>query len=144
MKRKQDKVGLEKRFINEEIGNAAGLTTVELQLFALLVKCIIFIKKLHFSPILPLLDPKAMIFFISLGWGVFNTTYKELEKGSFVIHYDGELINKEEATKRENEHQKKQSGSYMFYFKHYRKELWLVFFHLKLSYLVLNCCYVEI
>ena len=47
-----------------------------------------------------------------------------MAKGSFVVEYDGDLITKEEASKREEQYEKGTYGSYMYYFKHLGKELW--------------------
>lgn len=45
-------------------------------------------------------------------------------KGSFVLHYCGELINSQEASKREQNYTRCGSGSYMYYFKHTGQQLW--------------------
>ncbi|XP_065051971.1 uncharacterized protein LOC135681426 isoform X3 [Rhopilema esculentum] len=58
-----------------------------------------------------------------IGCGVFNSLYRSIYKGSFVLEYAGELITKEAADNREKEYAKKGCGSYMFYFKHERQEL---------------------
>eukprot|EP00112_Aurelia_sp_Birch-Aquarium-sp1_P026265 Seg921.3 transcript_id=Seg921.3/GoldUCD/mRNA.D3Y31 product="hypothetical protein" protein_id=Seg921.3/GoldUCD/D3Y31 len=60
-----------------------------------------------------------------IGWGVINAMYSKIHAGSFVLHYDGELIDHAEALKRENVYSKGSFGSYMFYFKHAGQELWL-------------------
>lgn len=67
-------------------------------------------------------------FSILSGWGVINAMHTIIHKGSFVLHYDGDLIDKNEAVKREEKYNKKNSGSYMFYFKHAGQEMWYVVF----------------
>ena len=57
-----------------------------------------------------------------------NGMYDKIHAGSFVLHYDGELIGRTEALKREKSYSRGNFGSYMFYFKHGGKELWYVAF----------------
>jgi len=52
------------------------------------------------------------------------------EKGKFLTFYTGELISNDKALKQES-HYTESDGSFMFFFKHGRKMLWLVIHILK-------------
>jgi len=57
------------------------------------------------------------------GKGVFTTC--RIEKGKFLTYYTGELISEEEAVRRESQYNDSH-GSFMYFFKHKRRILWLV------------------
>ena len=58
-----------------------------------------------------------------VGKGVFATC--KIAKGEFLTFYTGDLISEKEAISRETQYTEA-DGSYMYFFKHGRKMLWLV------------------
>lgn len=54
--------------------------------------------------------------------GVFTT--QPFKKGDFLLHYAGDLLNGDEAEKKEKMYNKAKKGSYMYYFIHEGKHQW--------------------
>jgi len=63
------------------------------------------------------------LLFIIAGYGVAK---QEFNKGDFIMEYRGDLINSEEAVKRESLYEKSGAGCFMYYFVHSGKTMWLV------------------
>jgi len=57
-----------------------------------------------------------------LGYGLFAR--EEINKGDFLLEYRGELIDIDEAEKREKEYIDRRLGSFMYFFSHGGKQLW--------------------
>lgn len=57
-----------------------------------------------------------------VGYGVF-VCEKTIKKGDFLLHYRGDLIDIEEAGRREQSYDGKH-GSFMYFFSHAGKEMW--------------------
>lgn len=50
---------------------------------------------------------------------------KDFLRGEFVVEYSGELIDMNEASRREKMYEKDEStGCYMYYFKHNEQQYW--------------------
>lgn len=63
----------------------------------------------------------------SKGRGVFAT--ENFHRGEFVVEYSGDLINIQEAHRREEEYeQDENTGCYMYYFKYNDQHYWYVIF----------------
>ena len=57
-----------------------------------------------------------------LGKGVFAT--EEITCGELVAVYHGELISEREAEERESNYEKKNYGSYLYFFEHHGQRKW--------------------
>ena len=62
------------------------------------------------------------VILLFLGWGVFTTA--DIEAGSFVAEYKGDLIFMDEGGKREIEYEKLGEGSFLYFFDHSGKKYW--------------------
>jgi len=56
------------------------------------------------------------------GDGVFTT--QEFSRGDFLLEYKGDLINYDEAQRREKEYADADLGSFLYFFKYKGKNLW--------------------
>lgn len=63
-----------------------------------------------------------MLLCVIVGYGVF-VHEKHFSKGDFLLHYRGELIDIEEAERREHLYAEKY-GSFMYFFLHAGKIMW--------------------
>lgn len=61
----------------------------------------------------------------SAGYGV--VAEKEFRKGDFLVEYKGDLIQADEAARREKLYAKKRHGCFMFFFKHNGHTMWYVY-----------------
>ena len=63
-----------------------------------------------------------MLFCVIVGYGVFVCD-KHFNKGDFLLHYRGELIDIDEADHREHSYDPKY-GSFVYFFSHAGKIMW--------------------
>lgn len=57
-----------------------------------------------------------------VGYGVVTT--REFSKGDFILEYKGDLLDANEAVRRERQYKSQHLGCFMYYFTHSGQALW--------------------